>query len=263
MLVAFVLALTTMPIAGQGNNAQSAAFDVVTIKPSDTAVGGMGLGKSTADSVSLINVTAKSLIRSSYEMKEELILGGPGWIGSDEYDVEAKVLPVEGGPPPQLNRKQISLMMQAMLADRFKLAVHSEMREIPVYELTVAKSGQRLKEAAPGDTYSSGLKGPDGRTGAGMMLIDNNKFIGQAIPLSGLVDTLSLLLHRVVVDKTGLPGKYDVILPLPLRTEDGTEDENGATLLTIVEEQLGLKLTSAKGKGKVLVIDHIERPSPN
>ena len=119
-------------------------FDVATIKPSKTYVGGMGLAKSTPDGVSLINVTAKSLIANAYGIKQDLITGAPAWAGSSEYDIEAKVLPSDAVPSPRLDRKQISVMMRALLADRFKLAVHTETKEIPIYDLTL---GQERLEA--------------------------------------------------------------------------------------------------------------------
>jgi uncharacterized protein (TIGR03435 family) len=239
----------------------------------------MGLGKSTPDGISLINVTAKMLIANAYGIKQDQISGGPGWVGYSEYDLEAKVLPTDATASPQLSRSQIERMMQALLADRFKLAIHTEMKEIPIYELTIAKGGPRLHQATHGDTYPNGLKGPDGRTSAGMMRIVDHKFTGQAIPLSGLVDTLSIVLHRPVVDKTGLTGRYDITLPL--RVEESAEpmppnpadgqttsaslppDTSDPSLFTVFEEELGLKLTSTKGPGKILVIDHIEKPSEN
>ena len=252
------------------------AFDVVTIKPSKEAVGGMGLGRSSPNGISLINTTAKSLMRNAYGVKEELISGGPNWINTSEYDVEAKVLNTDAVAPP-LSRDQIKQMIQALLADRFKLVAHTEMKEIPVYELTIAKAGPKLQEAKSGDTYANGLKGPDGRTGAGLMMIVDGKFTGQGISISGLVDTLSLVLGRTVVDKTGLTGKYDITLllprpegaagPMPTPSTDASAKVSSETsspaFFTVLEEQLGLKLHSAKGLGKTLVIDHIEKPSEN
>lgn len=257
-----------------------AAFDVVTIKPSKEAVGGMGLGRSSPNGISLINTTAKSLMRNAYGVKEELISGGPGWTGTSEYDVEAKILNTDA-KTPSLTRDQIKQMIQALLADRFKLVAHTEMKEIPVYELTIAKAGPKLQEAKSGDTYTNGLKGPDGRTGAGFMMIVDGKFIGQGISISGLVDTLSLVLGRTVVDKTGLTGKYDITLQLPRpegaagpmpppstnaatdRSANVSSETSSPAFFTVIEEQLGLKLHSAKGLGKTLVIDHIEKPSEN
>jgi uncharacterized protein (TIGR03435 family) len=268
------------PTAASPQTAKPLAFDVATIKPSNATAGGMGLAKSSPDGISIVNATAKSLIANAYGIKQDLISGGPSWVGSSEYDVEAKVVATGEVSSLRLSRDQLKLMMQTLLADRLKLVVHTETKELPVYDLTVARSGPKLQQAKPGDTYPNGLKGPDGRSGAGMMMMIDGNFTGQAIPMSGLVDTLSLALHRTVVDKTGLTGRYDISIPLP-REESGTgpmpsspgdssissasppPDTSGPTLFNIVEEQLGLKLVSTKGPVPTIVIDHIEKPSEN
>ena len=199
----------------QSPAASHQAFDVVTIKPSKTFVGGMGLGKSSKDSVSLINVSPRALIANAYGLKPRLVSGGPDWMDSTEYDIECKVLVTDPSHSPQLTRDQIRLMMQSLLADRFKLSLHTQSRQLPVFALAIAKGGPKLQEAKPGDTYPNGLKGPDGRSGSGMMIVKDQKFTGQAIAISGIVDTLSILLDRTVVDRTGLTGRYDVTLLLP------------------------------------------------
>ena len=262
-------------LPAQSPAASHQAFDVVTIKPSKTFVGGMGLGKSSKDSVSLINVSPRALIANAYGLKPRLVSGGPDWMDSTEYDIECKVLVTDPSHPPQLTRDQIRLMMQSLLADRFKLSLHTESRQLPVFGLAIAKGGPKLQEAKPGNTYPNGLKGPDGRSGAGMMIVQNQKFTGQAIAISGIVDTLSILLDRTVVDRTGLTGRYDVTLQLPRpdrapsRQGPPTEpsstspDDSQPSLFTLVEEQLGLKLISTKAPVETLVIDHIERPSEN
>jgi uncharacterized protein (TIGR03435 family) len=245
-------------------------FDVVTIKPSDTTVGGMGLARSTPDGIAIVNATAKSLIANAYAIKADLIFGGSGWVGSTEYDVEAKVLP-KNGVLPRMNRAQLGILMKAMLADRFKLTVHTEMRQLPVYELTVSKGAPKFHEAVPGNTYADGLQGPEGRTGAGMMRMMNGRFTGQAISISGLVDTLAMELHRTVVDKTGLTGKYDITFVVPREARAGPpQDTEGAggeaavpSLFTTLDEELGLKLRAAKGAVATLVIDSIAKPSGN
>jgi uncharacterized protein (TIGR03435 family) len=261
------------------SNVPPPRFDVISIKPSKTTVGGMGLAQSTADGISIINTTAKLLIANAYGVKQDLVSGGPSWVGSSEFDIDAKVLPAEGATPLHLDRRQLKEMTKALLADRFELKVHAETRELPVYQLTLAKGGSKLKEAQPGDTYPNGVKGPDGKSHAGMMMMLNGRFIGQGIALSGLIDTLSLVLHRPVIDKTGLSGKYDITLTLPRDEPNGTplpppvgadaspanvtSESSNPSFFTTIEEQLGLRLESAKGPVEVLVIDHIEKPSAN
>ena len=171
-------------------------------------------------------------------------------------------------------------MMQMLLADRFKLKVHQETKELAIYALIVAKNGPKLHEAKPGDTYPNGLKGPDARSGAGMMFGGREGLTAQGVPIANLVRHLSLQLGRTVIDKTGLAGKYDFTLkwtPDEIRSsmfkgpESGPpgpastafSDSSGPSLFTALEEQLGLKLESQKGPVEIVVIDHVERPSEN
>jgi bla regulator protein BlaR1 len=179
---------------------------------------------------------------------------GPDWINSTKYVIRGK-------PPESMQRamqtmtaaersKQDRLMKQALLADRFKLKAHFETREMPVYQLIVAKDGPKLKEN-PDSTLS--------RVGFSPSVIR-----GKAVPMHNLIDCLESVPDiggRVVIDKTGLSATYD--LELKWTPLDGTPspDMEGATLFTAIEEQLGLKLVPAKSSGQVLVIDHIEPPS--
>jgi uncharacterized protein (TIGR03435 family) len=169
-------------------------------------------------------------------------------------------------------------MLQPALAERFKLKVHSETKQLPVYELIVAKGGAKLKEATAGDTYANGIKGPDGVGRGGMMRSGPGQLTAQAVPMTSLANLLSQQLHRTVLDKTGLTAKYDLELnwtpdqgsdPMfkgpegsPQRA-DAAPDSSGPSIFTALQEQLGLKLQSANGPVETLVIDHVEMPSEN
>jgi uncharacterized protein (TIGR03435 family) len=140
-------------------------------------------------------------------------------------------------------------MLQSLLADRFKLRLHYETREQPIYELVVAKGGLKLKPLPP-----------DQRPGGG-------RFVRGEIALNGrsvatLAHFLTQFAGRSVVDKTSLAGNYDIDLKWTPDDQQGTPDA-GPTLFTALQEQLGLKLISAKGPVQVLVVDHAERPSEN
>jgi uncharacterized protein (TIGR03435 family) len=174
-------------------------------------------------------------------------------------------------------------MLQTLLADRFKLVFHRETRNLQVYMLVLGKNGSKMKEAKQGDTYPNGFKMPGGRGGgAGSMLFQiapsGIMMTAQAEPLEQLVPSISREVGRMIIDKTGLTGKYDFVLqytpenfhpradlaestsssgmPLP-------PDFGAISIFTAVQEQLGLKLESAKAPVEVVVIDHIERPSGN
>lgn len=173
-------------------------------------------------------------------------------------------------------------MIQSLLADRFKLKVSHSTRELPVYALVVAKTGPKLHDAKPGDTYPNGIKGPDGRPvgGAGMMRMRPGQLIGQGFSIASLAGLLSQQLGRTVMDQTGLKGNYDftlqwtsdqrpVAMPAgPVGVSSGADgvppsDSSGPSIFTALQEQLGLKLESTKGPVDIIVIDHIERPSEN
>jgi uncharacterized protein (TIGR03435 family) len=172
-------------------------------------------------------------------------------------------------------------MIQSLLADRFKLRVSHETKELPVYALVVAKNGPKCQEAKPGDTYPNGIKGFDGRAqGAGSFRAGNGHLTLQGYPISFLSLLLAERLDRTVLDQTGLKGKYDIALKWtpdenlaatpsgPAGGNPGADaaaqpDSSGPSIFTAIQEQLGLKLESTKGPVEIIVIDHIERPSEN
>jgi uncharacterized protein (TIGR03435 family) len=213
------------------------------------------------DRLMATNFTLHGLIRVAYKIQDDQISGGPDWSNSEGYDIDAKMGKSVVDEMQKLGRVHgvsgRSRMLQALLVDRFKLSLHSETREIPVYALVIARNGLKLQKAKPGDTYPDGLKCFGGRPcGAGGLLEpETNKVVGQAVPISNLVGLLSEKMGgRVVVDKTGLTGNYDFTLQL-------APDESQAAIFTAVQEQLGLKLESQIAPMQVLVIDHAEKPA--
>jgi uncharacterized protein (TIGR03435 family) len=229
------------------------------------------------------------IARVAYDVRDFQISGGPSWIKSEMYTIDAKEsdsLAEEMQKLPFEKRLEIGgLLVQSLLADRFKLKLHHETRMLPVYALVVAKNGPRLHEAKPGDTYPHGMRGPDGRAGAGAIgeqsISERERAIlGQGITIAPLLPYLSRELERTVLDQTGLKGKYDISLTwnpeLSLaRMAQGPEsgkpgaasapppESSVPSIFTAIQEQLGLKLLSTKGPVEVIVIDHIERPSEN
>ena len=155
-----------------------------------------------------------------------------------------------------------------MLADRLKLVLHRETRDLNVLTLAIAKGGPKLQESKPGDTYPNGFKGPgpDGvaRPG-GIHFAGNNKFIAQAVPIRTLQTHLAWQLRRTILDETGLPGTYDFTLQLPDGAPLGIDnpappESYEPALSTAIEQQLGLQLEPRKASMEVLVIDHVEKP---
>jgi uncharacterized protein (TIGR03435 family) len=203
------------------------------------------------------------------------IYGGPTWINSDRYDINAKAedsasLGTMQGP-----------MLRALLEDRFKLRIHRETREVPVYVLTVVKSGSKLQQFKEGSCPPIDLTKPPspptpGQTpGCTSMISGSAKgpnmarvFI-QAATVDEFSKALGFVLARPIINKSGIAGLFDFRLEYAIdETTGGTrvapaEEPAGPSIFTAIQEQLGLKLDSAKGPGGRLVIDSVERPSEN
>ena len=272
LFAAAALLAIASPVHAQNGAAKSPVYDAVSIKPNKTDVGMVRITQGN-DGYSGINVGLKMLIQYAYKLQTmDQIAGLPGWADSAGFDINAKMDAESVEGLKKLSKEdaneQRRAMMRQMLEDRFHLKVHHENREMSVYNLVIAKGGFLLKEADPNNTYPNGPKGPDGRSRGGMMMMGDGELTAQAIQISGLVNFLSQQLHRQVIDKTGLTGKYDITLKFA--SENPHEDSGSAApaetappLITAVQEQLGLKLDSAKGPVDTIVVDHVEQPSEN
>jgi bla regulator protein blaR1 len=183
--------------------------------------------------------------------------GGPQWIHSEMFVIDATA---EGHPSVAMMQGP---MLQALLEDRFKLKIHRETRQGPVYELTAPKGVSKLKPFQEGSCtpmLSTAPFPPLPPQAYCQLLISPVSLNAEGSDLTEFSGLLSLKLDRPVIDKTGIAGKFDIHLRFSL---DNATDSNDPTLFTAVQEQLGLKLVPAKGPIEVLVIDHVERPSEN
>lgn len=151
------------------------------------------------------------------------------------------------------------LLLKPLLESRFQLRVHRETRLLPSYSLVISKNGPKIKTAYPGDTYPNGFKSNDGVSRPGTFSMRPGQLIFQALPMSMLAEMLSKQLEVPIVDKTGLSGDYD----FTLRWGPENDSEAGPSIYTAIQEQLGLRLEAAKLPIECLVVDHVERPSPN
>ena len=263
--------------AGVAADVKVPAFDVVSIKPNKSDSGMVRI-MAKPDGYAASNVSLKMLIQNAYGIREDLISGAPSWADSARFDIDAKVAGSDVDALKKLSPEQRRLVLRPLLADRFKLKIHTETKQLPVYELVAPKGGSKLKEATAGDTYANGIKGFDGVGRGGMMRVGRGQLTAQAVPMTSLANMLSQQLQRTVLDKTGLTGKYDLELnwtpdqgsdPMFKGPEgspprgDAAPDSSGPSIFTALQEQLGLKLQSAKGPVETLVIDHVEMPSEN
>jgi uncharacterized protein (TIGR03435 family) len=242
------------------------AFEVAAIKPNKS--GDTGSHTSFNDArFTATNVTVKSLLHyEAYGIPERQIEGGPAWMGTDRFDIEAKMDDATFAKFNKLSSEESRLLnrqlFQQLLADRFKLVVHWETRQVPVYALVVAKNGPKLEHSKISDGSTSTSSG-------------NGKVTGKGVTMDQLAQTLTSALarelDRTVVDQTGIAGIYDLSLAWspadrPAAMADASTENAvpaGASIFTALQEQLGLKLVSAKAPVKTLVIDHVEQPSEN
>ena len=212
------------------------------------------------DRLMATNFTLHGLLRVAYALQDDQISGGPDWLNSEGFDVDVKI--GKSAIDEMQKRGEVSgrtLLLQELLSDRFKLSFHHETKDLPVYALVTAANGPRVQPAKPGDTYPNGLKCLGGRPCGSRSFLkpENNKVVGQGVPLSRLVGELSEKLGGgIVLDKTGLTGDYDFTLQLQ-------PEESQVAISTALEEQLGLKLQPQKAPIEVLVIDHAEKPPQN
>ena len=234
------------------------AFDVASIRPHTPLPHERShIWSSSSDgNFRTMNVSLKAIIQYAFDIPESRIIDAPAWTSSQPFDIEAKsddAVAQRLHDLPSDQAKPIKLaMIQSLLADRFGLKTHREQRQLPIYELVVARSGSKLTQSK-----SDGLTinhGPD-------------HFNGQGITLPLIAQELSRDAGRVIIDKSGITGRFDIDLRWqpddapPVRLNG--EETSFPSLFTALQEQLGLHLEAAKGPVEVLVIDDVHPPSSN
>jgi len=236
------------------------------------------------DSLTAKNQTLQELLKLAYGVQASQISGGPDWLATALFNVDAKldestVAELKKLSPEQ-QKMERDLMFQNLLADQFKVALHRESRLLPAQVLVIAKNGPKIQPAKPGDTYPNGIKGPDGLpAGPHKFNFGPDGVIVQALPMSFVANNLATHLGQPVLDRTGLTGDYDFTLRFSPRGATAVHNEqtgakettmpatsisaHNAALLSAVEEQLGLKLDPQTIPLPVLVIDRAEKPAAN
>jgi uncharacterized protein (TIGR03435 family) len=291
-------------------DAKPPAFEVASIKPNKSGDGRIGVGFAPGGRFTANNITLGVLLGQAYRLQggrgnnNPQILNAPGWISSDHFDIVAKA---DANVPPD----QFPELIKSLLIERFKLAAHIESRELQVYALVVARSdgklGPGLRPASaecaamiaargrsgpppggPGDPGGRDSAGGVGRgpigpplpgqpMPCGMIRFGPGSLTAGGTPIAQLATSLAPWVNRIVVDKTGLTGPFEVDLTwTPDQMPQGGPgagpggpppggfppiDPNGPSIFTAVQEQLGLKLDSTKSPVDVVVIDHVERPA--
>jgi uncharacterized protein (TIGR03435 family) len=271
-----MLAISVALAQSQTNQPARPAFDVASIKPAPPGGPEIGYRFEPGGRTVVSHFSLGSLILVGWRILPFQIVGGPAWLYSERYDIEAKAA---GNPDSSQSR----VMLQSLLADRFHLAIHSETRELPIYALVTAKAGARpaagLVRAKEGDCTPRSQDFPQppleagnppycgvtqqfGRKENGIPLM---QLTGRGATLSMLARNLASVVSREVADDTGIAGNYDMSMEYAPYDDSLTPkpDTAGPSLFTALQEQLGLRLESRKGPVEVFVIDHAERPSEN
>jgi uncharacterized protein (TIGR03435 family) len=236
-------------------------FEVASVKVNKSERSWGGWIRPSAGNLTVSNMTLESLVSWAYGVRDYQMVGVAGWFRSEKYDIAAKAYRAP-------DASHLKLLLQALLADRFKLVVHRETRDVAMYLLVIDAKGSKLKAstgvASPGQPRLTGGTS------------DLSSFVtGQHATMLDLVNNLSIRIGRPVADRTGLKGKFDFQLEwkpdenqlsrMPVYMASTRADEpGGVTLFNAVKEQLGLKLEAQKGPGEVLVIDRVARvPTDN
>ena len=259
MLVAVAVPLLAGILRAQEPRLQ---FEVASIKRNETGVRGIDYYFAPGGRFHARNNPIANLITHGYGVAYYQLVGGPDWVRSDSYDVEAKAQ----GEPTEAEGNR---MIHSLLEDRFMIKVHRETRDLPGYVLTVAKGGprlQRFKEGTcadwdPGTPPPPPPPGQNRTVHCGNNHVTNGRWIATKIDSRGLAGALQAIVGRPVLDHTGLSGLYNV--DMTYVNDALTPDAAGPSIFTAIRDELGLKLDSTKVPVEMLVIDHIERPSEN
>jgi uncharacterized protein (TIGR03435 family) len=240
----FAIALAIGPFA-YSQAPGAAHFDVATIKlasAEEIKAGTSGIktghGRATG-----IDVTLKRCIIGSYHIGPGQVIGGPSWIDSDRFHIEAKKV-----DEPADDEEKIDAMMRTLLAERFHLAVHRETRTLPALVLEVAKGGPKLEKAEGGDAVTD--------AGHGRLTLKNTT-------LDGLAERLARITGRPALNRTGIQGVFNMQLTYTPEPENPNLPGNPPSLFTAIREQLGLRVEAKKTPVEVLVVDHAEKPDEN
>jgi uncharacterized protein (TIGR03435 family) len=268
-------------------------YDVVSIKILDPDLRGVEIGTGyAADGLTAHGVRMFWMFRNAYGVTKPEIVGAPAWFDDVRFSVDAKLDPATSAELQKLSPDQLKAarmqMLQTVLADRFGLKCHVETRELPAYFLTIAKGGPKLQDAKPDNVGKHDLNDINGSRYTDFVTIrydEETTLIGQAASMKTLTEFLSqwaLSLSgenaKPVVDKTGLTGAYDFAVkfspqamviapagadPASVQTMADMRNPGGPSLFKALQDSLGLKMEAGKGPVRVIVIDHVEKPSAN
>jgi bla regulator protein BlaR1 len=263
----FVLAalLAAAPAAPAAQSPEP-SFDAVSIKRNTSAAGSSSLGLPIGSAFNMTNMSMLGAISTAYPVKNPDIIGAPDWLRTDRYDIVAKA-------PGKPTREEVTAMLRTMMRERLKLAAHVESREIPVYALVVAQPNHPGLKAFTQDCdairAARNAPTPEGRpsgppppgTAPPCGYAWSTAIFAGGITMETLAGMLDRQAGRVVLDRTGLPGRYEFTLRFAPTGSSANGADDPPSIFTALQEQLGLRLEPARAPVDTLVIEHIERPS--
>jgi uncharacterized protein (TIGR03435 family) len=228
--------------------------EVASIKRNVSGDAFMAIHPPAGDTFTATNVSLSALIVIAYDVRAFQVAGTPSWGRSERYDVTAKA-------DEPLNWDRLRPMLQSMLADRFQLTLRTEEKELQGYALGPAKNGPKLK---PSVRPVCGPPGVSESSPCGGFKIYANRMEGREVSIHGFIENLANQrdIGQPILDRTGLPGLFDINLEWTPSNSENTADD-GASIFTALQEQLGLRLEPHKVPTRILVVDHAERPSEN
>jgi uncharacterized protein (TIGR03435 family) len=262
-----LLTVLLVTVLGVTAAAQRAEFEVASVKLHTSDDQRVMMVAQPGGRFVAANIPLRLLIRTAFQVQDDQIIGGPSWLSTDRFDIEARA-PGRAGPP----NDELLIMLRSLLADRFKLTTHTEKRELPVFALERVRPdgslGPGLRPTACPE-LAVDLSRPQPcanvQTGFGSLTL-------RGMPFNQFTPFLSPYVNRVIVDRTVLDGRYDIELKwTPEQPGQGRggapepppNDPNAVSIFTAVKEQLGLKLNSSRDMVNVLAIDTLEHPTPN
>jgi uncharacterized protein (TIGR03435 family) len=226
-------------------------FNAASVRRSEPGnLAGSTFDYQTGGALRVRNGTLRALLESAYDIRDFQIIGGPGWLNTDRFDIVARSESGESRAPRADEMKATRIKLQSLLADRFRLVVRHDTREMQEYVLGVDKDGTKLVAEPSTPAQNSGIQSTCGH------------MTGTHATMANLTVYLSRQLRRPVLDATRLTERYNFQLswtPEPAPCADSVE--NAPSLFTALQEQLGLKLGTTKGPVEVLVVDRAERPT--
>jgi len=261
MLTVAAMALAAaQATSGQGPAPNALKFEVATIKPTPPDVRSGGIRPAPGgERYRAVGMPLKALIMVAYRVKIDQIIGGPSWVDTQPWDMDAKA-------ERPSSADELHMMLQNLMAERFKLQLHKSTKELPVYVLSVDKDGPKL---TPHEAQSAG----DPWIDQSFEQIVHVKMSARFCPMEYFAWRLAQLLDRPVVDRTALKGGYDFQLAFTRELPPGVKEgallngspieTSGPTIFEALRKQLGLRLDAQKGPVDVIVIDHVEKPTEN